>query len=137
MIRTRLTSALTLVAAAVVLGGTLLAPTPAEARGTRIKFSIVEYRLTQVPRVRELSSGETITVMKTEMDIKGRATAFGDSIDFRWDVVDAADWLPLLQLCPGGRLNGEVEYDDDIERDAKSIDGKGPLLELRCRQILK
>ena len=137
MFRTALPSALAVALAAVVLGGALLAPTPAEARGTRVKFSVVEYRITQVPRETELSSGERITIMETEMSIKGRASAFGDSIEFKWDVRDADRWIPLLQLCPGGRLNGEVEYDDDIERGAREIEGRGPLLELRCRQILK
>lgn len=109
-------------AAALALPGTASA-------GILVKFSVTEYRLELLPG----SDGG----QRYLLEFRGKATVFSDPIDITWEVADAERYLPLLQACGDGRINGEVEYEGDLERNAKSLEGKGRLSELRCRRILK
>jgi hypothetical protein len=118
--------------AAVVLASCLLTPAVADARGLLVKFTVVEWRM-------DLEvSNDPEAPPKMELTFKGTAKALGnEGIGFRWKVKNPRPYMDLLKACGGNRLFGEVEYDDEIDRNQKDIEGEGQLSTLSCRAILR
>ncbi len=115
------------------------APTDADAaRANSVKFWASEFKVSQeMPR--DVAEGEIVLPTIT-LEIKGRASAYGgDKVDFSYEVPDARMWLDLLQVCSGSsaRLSGVIASNARIDEDGRSINGKGGLESLNCRQILK
>ena len=114
---------------AIAVASLLLWPStpPAFASGGTAKFAVQDYRITM--------DGEE-TGGALPMVIRGKAAAHGNEyLPFRWRVPDGRPYLPILQTCAAGGLNGQVRLAED--RDDRPIDGEGPLLEISCQVDMK
>jgi hypothetical protein len=106
----------------VVLAVTLSGPPAAQAGDGVAKFKASQWRLTL--------NGEEAE-FPISLSIKGKASAYGNEyLPFRWKVPDARPYLPILQACGTGQLQGQARLTHD--RDDKPIDGQGPLKEISC-----
>lgn len=114
---------------------TMLAPTPASAGNSGVKFFVVEWKLVWDMDTIPITNDDGTTRVPLTLRIKGRASLDGRDFDkdFELEVSDAEPYLQILQTCGMGRMSGAVDrYNTE---NAKVIGTK--LSELSCRAILK